>query len=596
MSKVRILIIDSGVRVDHPHLKNDGIQGLTWDGGEMDSGIDDDFGHGTAVYGIIRSVNSFAEIINIRLKDIEEGIDYHALIALLKYIYANIEADLINLSIGLADSECLQELYHACQLLAEKGMIILSAFSNEGCISYPAAFDNVIGVCSDMRCWKNDMFYYIDDAKVNLCAKGGKQRVFWGQPDYIVSQGNSLACAHATVQAAKFMHEGKKTLRDVLCMFKGISQKWYSLGSECMAEICQLTIKNVALFPFSKEMHSFLRYHKLLPFEIKAVYDVKYSAIIGTTTQHCLKDNEVQNLIIKNIRDIEWEEIDTLILGHMDELSALINAENLRFMIIKKALENGRQIFSFDDLNNYGFEKSKTMYFPTIDQRNVPLNRLGMLYRISKPVVGVFGTSPRQGKFTLQLKLREILMKQGYRVGQIGTEPSSLLFGFDYCYPMGYNSSVYIHDFDAVRYLNYIINDLCIKDCEIILVGSQSGTIPFDTGNIMQYTIPQQTFLMGTQPDCVVLCVNPFDDIEYVERTIRYIESSVETKVISIVVFPMDIQEGLYGSLGAKTKLDENKYEKIKAMYESKFNIPIFRLGEEAEMERLANRITDYFS
>ena len=53
MSKVRILIIDSGVRVDHPHLKNDGIQGLTWDGGEMDSGIDDDFGHGTAVYGII---------------------------------------------------------------------------------------------------------------------------------------------------------------------------------------------------------------------------------------------------------------------------------------------------------------------------------------------------------------------------------------------------------------------------------------------------------------------------------------------------------------------------------------------------------------
>ena len=142
----------------------------------------------------------------------------------------------------------------------------------------------------------------------------------------------------------------------------------------------------------------------------------------------------------------------------------------------------------------------------------------------------------------------------------------------------------------------YIINDLCIKDCEIILVGSQSGTIPFDTGNIMQYTIPQQTFLMGTQPDCVVLCVNPFDDTEYVERTIRYIESSVETKVISIVVFPMDIQEGLYGSLGAKTKLDENKYEKIKAMYESKFNIPIFRLGEEAEMERLANRITDYFS
>ncbi len=564
LNKVKILIIDSGVWVEHPDLKNEDIKGMLWIDGEMRSEIYDNFGHGTAVYGIIRNACSFAEIINIKLNNIENGVEYSELVKLLKYIYLNIEVDIINLSIGLEDSECLKDLYPICQCLYEKGIVILSAFSNEGCISYPAAFDNVIGVCSDMRCWKNDIFYYVDNDIMNLCAKGGKQRLFWHQPDYIIGQGNSFACAHATVQAAKFMAEGKKTFKNIIQSFKNISKQCYHLYDRNRKEECQFKIESAVLFPFSKEMHSLLRYHKMLPFTIKAVYDVKYSVTVGYTTQQCMDDKKVLNITIRNIKDINWDEFDTLVLGHMDELSALLDKKDLKEIIIKEALDKGKQVFSFDDLSEYVDRNSNKIYFPIINQNNVPPNILGMLYHITKPIVGVFGTSSRQGKFTLQLKLREILVKQGYKVGQIGTEPSSLLFGFDYCYPMGYNSSVYIHEYDVVRYINHIINKLCVQDFEIILVGSQSGTIPFNTDNILQFTIPQQIFLTATQPDCVVLCVNPFDEISYIRRTILYIESSIDTKVISIVVFPMDISANQYGLFQGKTKLGRENYNKIK--------------------------------
>ena len=112
----------------------------------------------------------------------------------------------------------------------------------------------------------------------------------------------------------------------------------------------------------------------------------------------------------------------------------------------------------------------------------------------------------------------------------------------------------------------------------------------------MQFPIQQQIFLAGLQPDCVILCINPFDEFEHVKRTIDYIESSVATKVISLVVFPMDIPIGLHGSLGSRVEINSDRYLQIKEIYESKLKIPVFKLGTEFEMEQLVESITDFFS
>ena len=120
--------------------------------------------------------------------------------------------------------------------------------------------------------------------------------------------------------------------------------------------------------------------------------------------------------------------------------------------------------------------------------------------------------------------------------------------------------------------------------------------MPYDTGNIIQYTIPQYDFLLGTQPDCVVMCVNPFDDIPYIMRTKNFIEASVDCKVVALVVFPMDVKDDWTGIFGSKKMLDSEKYMKIKEELSKKFEIPVFNLGVDEDMNDLTDIITDFFA
>lgn len=593
--KINIIIVDSGVKTNHVNFINEQIIGYSFsENGIMDD-FEDEYGHGTAIFNIINESKIYANITNIKLNNIDNGITCSILQSLLNYIYINEKADIINLSLGLDVCEDIKSLEEIVNKITSSGTIIISAFDNSGSISYPAAFNNVIGVVTGHYCNKINDFEYIEDDIINIAAKGNLQKVAWINPDHLLLKGNSFACAHVTVQVANFIKEGYKTKEEILQKFKQISKKQYILPQN-KNQINLLKIKKAALFPFNKEMHSLIRYQNLLNFDIVDVYDSKYSATIGATTSHLMKDKKVKCLTIKDINNVNWDAIDTLILGHTSELSTLLNKKDIKYTIINDAIKHNKQIFSFDDLSPLGYHNCHNIFYPKVDQNDLPPKRNGMLYRFSKPIVGIFGTSSQQGKFTLQLKLRELLSNHGYNIGQVGTEPSALLYGMDYCFPMGYNSSVFIKEFDTVRYLNFIINDLCLKNKDIILVGSQSGTIPYDTGNIVQYTMPQFNFIMGTQPDCVILCVNPFDEFDYIKRTISFIESSVNCKVISIVIFPMDIKNNWAGIYGSKKELDEHKYKILKNKLYDHFNIPIFKLGNENNMIDLVDVIINFFS
>ena len=165
----------------------------------------------------------------------------------------------------------------------------------------------------------------------------------------------------------------------------------------------------------------------------------------------------------------------------------------------------------------------------------------------------------------------------------------------DYVYPMGYNSSVYISDYDSVRYLNFITNELS-QNSDIIIVGSQSGSVTFDFGNINQWNNSQYYFLCGTQPDCIILCVNPFDDVDYINRSINFIESSVDCCVIAIVVYPINYSNSWHGYLGGKEKISLNEFEKIETTLSKKFNKKVYLLGDEVHMRSLAELIINYFT
>lgn len=587
-TNVKIAIIDSGVFHEHRDFSETEIQEIMPDGSFVQGKAKN--GHGTAVYNIIRrECAKDCELINIRAFDNQE-IDVGILIRAINQAI-DLGAKIINLSLGLTVCFDMPALREICHRAYERGVVLVSAFSNDGSMSFPAAFPEVIGVTAQDTVTKNDVFYYVEDSIINIAARGGTQRLAWNDPEYMFLGGNSFACAHVAAIVSKLITQNT-TVEEVHKLLKENAVKIIQVNHSC--EKHYLTpIRRAAVFPFSKEIQGVLAHQSLLEFEIDAVYDIKYSGRVGANVSQLMPYAKVvPDYRIKNINDIEFMDIDTMIIGHRDKLKSKVKKEDIFRSLVEGCVKNGVQIFSLDDLSEYRIPE-KYVYTPAVRKEAVVPKRQGKLFSYNKPVLGVFGTSSKQGKFTLQLLLREELMKKGYSVGQLGTEPTAELFGFDCVFPIGYNSLVEIQGEEAVQYINMQMQSICEKEPDIIIVGCQSGSVPYSYGNLSTYLFQQYTFLVATQPDAVILCVNYFDEVEYIKRTVQFIESSSPSKVIALVMFPMKIEQLFAGIYGRRTTISEEEFVQRKRIIEKDLEIDTFLLGENTD--EIMDHVINFF-
>ncbi len=586
MEKLKIVIVDSGVQSYHKKLINDDIICLDKELNETNTAS---YGHGTAIYGIIRKVNDIAEIINIRLFE-SDSCSEEDFLETMERILINLNCDLLNLSLGLpvvSDKEKMRSIFSKFE---QNGTIIVSAMDNSGKLAYPALLSNVIGVASSNKCNKINDIIVSNDKKINVFAKGGMQRVLWNDPDFIMVGGNSFAAAHVTCIVARLMSHNITNMSIIL-------QKLSEMSLEKIDEVegnirkSNLSIKKAVCYPFSKEMHSLVRYNDILPFDLIEIYDNTYSMNCGMETNRLLSIDGCANYIIKNIENINFDGIDTLILGHA-VMSNLQKDTEIRNRLIENARKSHINIYSLDDIENLECEYSK-YYSPKVTVENLPMYRNGFLYDVVTPVVGVFGTSSKQGKFSTQLLLNKKLNEAGYKVSHLGTEPTSELFNFDFTYPMGFNSNVSISNFNAVRYLNTVMHKLDEMGTDLIIVGSQSGTVSYDFSHLSLYTPPQFEYLLGTMPDAIILCVNAYDDLGYIRRTIEFIESAIFSRVLAIVIFPVTITDN-NGMIRKNKLLAPKDVKELKETLYDEFSIKSFLLSNE-DFDGLVNIIVDYF-
>ena len=598
-----IVIIDSGI-VSSKNEKYNGIHLFAKSDGNIyvNNNIQDDVGHGTAIYNIIRSHNKTTDVFFIKLFDTQNlSIDESLLLFALDYIYNNINCKLINVSLGINISTRYNQMNLICKKLNERGCVIVSAFDNLESVSYPAALEDVIGVVSGTDCIKKTDIETTNHPIVNVCAKGGLQRIHWTDSNFIFTQGNSYACAHVSGILSHYLNTGLEiNLVSAMDYLSSLAKKRHHFrcpkGSSSNPPLEKYN--KAAIFPFNKEMHSLIRFHRLLHVNIVDVYDVKYSAKVNASVNNLLNiDNNNLDFIIKNIECIDWDSFDTLILGHTDELVRLLNDSHFVENLILQAYNNGKYIYSFDDIGEYiqihNLSPEK-VYYPKSHLDDVFPIPFGLLYRPWVPMLGIFGTTSKQGKFTLQLTLREKFLRDNYKLGQIGSEPSAWLFGMDGCFHFGYHSKTNIFRQNTISYMNTLINDISSKNTDIILAGCQSGTVTYDFGNIYNYTFSQTEFLLSIQPDAVVLCVNIFDENEYIERTIKYIESCADCDVIALAVFPMDHDEKY--SSNVLLPIDNDRKNWGKSEFTKLYKRPVYILGDSDDMENLYLQIIKYFS
>ena len=543
-----LVIIDSGVNCQHPLLKGISIDNafVNKKNNEyiIQHGGEDHVGHGTAVCGTIFSgledkISVDALMINIY--EDELVVELEALIYALQYIEAFVECKVLHISSGVLEYSA--ELHMLCKKLCEKGVCIVAAFDNSGAVSYPAAFAEVIGVDASFECRRTNEWIYVEEGIVNVLAKGGIHRIAWLSSSYILSQGASFSAGYITSQIIRHMGKGCSQA-EIHGFLRENALKIYNQtnSDHITAPVSQplnFSIQKAALFPYNKEMHSLVNFCDMLPFSIVGIYDSKY---VGRVGQNVKSLDGKQTFEIQSVDDIDWTTFDTLIVGHLQEVSRAASIE-YKSIVVEQCLAHGINVYAFD---SDGFEQYRPefyengigLYYPEINRNSLP-KKDGKLYTIGTPVLGVFGTSSIQGKYTLQLMLRKLFLQSGYNIGQLGSEPTALLFGMNRSYAFGYASSVDVYEDEAVEVINAMMHEIELEQPDIILVGSQSGTIPAYYHSTKLLNIPQMVFLLATKPDAVVLCVNIYDSIEYIQRTINAIESLSESTIVALAVSPM---------------------------------------------------------
>ncbi|MBE6052537.1 MAG: DUF1611 domain-containing protein [Clostridium sartagoforme] len=605
-NKVKVCIIDSGVDYYHNRLDNSSIcSSISVDkdaSGKIfhRNSYIDNVGHGTAIYSIIKRYVTDIEVYSINIFNDELVCDIDKLLYSLEYVYNNIECKVINLSLGFTNIEKIDSISDILYKLYKKGVIIISAFDNDGAISYPAALPFVIGVDNDPNCYRYNEFVYYDNEVINLGAFGNLQRVAWKNSSYMMVTGASYAAAYITSTVVDMIKGGLKTMEEVINEFKNISKYIVDRRNEIKnnenfnKDI--LKISKAVVFPYNKEVHSILNFKNLLTFQLEDIYDYRKMGKLGSKIVSKYNNDIIYT--IKNVEDLDWDsDFDTLILSHTSEIIKISN-EDIVEKIIRLCVIHNKQIYSFDDLSYYEdlYKDKILVQWPRVDKDNVPIYNMNKLYNIKTPVLGVFGTSSKQGKFTLQLILREFFINEGYKVGQIGTEPSSLLFGMDEVFPMGYNSTVNIEGNDIIIMLNNMMHNIDKMNKDIILVGCQSGTIPYSFNNLSYITTSQLNFLLGSIPDAVILCVNPFDDYNYILRSINVIEGLTNCKVISLVVFPMDFKNNWAKVMDSRIKVSDEDIKKFIYDIQRKAKVPCYVLGNMQDMSKLYEDCINYFS
>lgn len=548
-------------------------------------------GHGTTVASMIKASHPNATILSLRIFDCTNG-NIHSsesrLIDALKYINNTHTAKIINMSCDIIAPTRLEELSDITHCLAQKGTVLVSSHQNQGGFSYPASFEWVIGVADDVFRPLNTEISFCQDTRINIIDSVKFVRMLGNKTGYKSTYGCSFSCARISSIAYTYKQQGAKDVNDVLLYFKkDFPPQEKAFTKKPSAP--QFEIKKAVVFPFNKEIHSIVRYAKDLPFDLIDVYDVKQLLQLGKSTQEVLDDTSVPHYVIKNINSIDWDTFDTLILGCVTEISKLLNKDGWLQELINNALNHGKNIYAFEEIFDDIQLKHKNVYVPVVKKDLIPPPMGYRLFRTAIPIIGIYGTGSQQGKFTLQMLLRKEFQQIGCRVGQIGTEPSAPLFGMDYVFPMGYHSSIYADENEKILYSNNLLWKVSEKNPDIIIVGSQMGTVPRRFENLMYFCHQTYAFLQGIKPDYAIVTVSIEDSVEYVQRTINFLKSLTETKVLALVLFPLCNTDFNNNISPVKRRISETEYLNHKIRIEHELNIPLFLLGSDDLPNELMN-------
>jgi hypothetical protein len=557
---MKIGVIDSGVERTHRRLKDihivkeiafDQTNAVQYDATDL-------CGHGTAVTSIIAQMVPFASFYIARVFNERLITDEKRLVQAIDWCIEN-QVDIINLSLGVQTENPSNELRNVCLKAYENGIIIVSAafyILSKPC--FPAFYPSVFGVTEGSVSAVSE-FGVIPNYPVEFVAKGNIHRIAHIHNSFKFSSGTSYACAYFTGIVANYKLQQteqknidelkselflKANLKIVPIQSKQLGAVPYILRHDMdkVAEslldkkLLKQDIGRIALFPVSeKEMNSFLDFPEHNIAVVTKYIDYPRSFLEKK------RNPSVQNWMLN---EDDFSEFDSLVLGYFHEQLLHVN-QKYGYELLERALLYQKNIYAFDSKLKKYIEKNKcdfhgNVYCPEITEKIMQeILCFRDLEKIKTPVIAVVGTSNKQGKFTTQLRIKEILTKEGYQVSHLSTEPQSELLGADFTFPIGFNSTVKIPLTTWDITLNSLVKAIAFyAKPHIIISGTQGWVIPLNRS--LHNALNILHFLNGIQPDGLVCAINPNDTLEVIQQNVQVVQSITKAQVLFYTITPWE--------------------------------------------------------
>jgi hypothetical protein len=169
----------------------------------------------------------------------------------------------------------------------------------------------------------------------------------------------------------------------------------------------------------------------------------------------------------------------------------------------------------------------------------------------------------------------------------------------DLAFPMGYASPLEFPLQHYAPYLDRKTREICQRRRpEIVLVGSQSGTIPYDIHEQGTHSMPSIAFLMGTRPDACILVVNSIDPDGYIRDTLDAIRALGKAPTILLAMSDKEkhIRTAYGRSLVTPRQMSPEEIERRLRALEETFRLPAVEILSERGQQRMVETILRHFA
>ena len=250
------------------------------------------------------------------------------------------------------------------------------------------------------------------------------------------------------------------------------------------------------------------------------------------------------------------------------------------------------------ELKNKIRENGAVVYYPHNINEIWKIFRSAGLEKLKKPNLVVAGISPQCGKFTTQLRIKQVLQNEGYKVGWISTEPQGELFGANCFFPFGFEKSEFILEIWPVILHSLLFGIEKIIEPDIIISGHQSGLVPESRKFSIKENLDSLHYIASVRPDAVVCSVNPAYDLDFINRMVVTIRTIFQIPILFFTlskkkIIPTKTETG--GIYFKNEMLNGEEWQKKADLIQNKYNLPVLDALDEKYNQKIINSISNYF-